>query len=468
MLNLNDQNVIMQIMKETNQKWRDCKRKQYNIYACIVPRGVVFANKLEQPDSYNAMKRILGKYIATVNECRQHLDLVQILSNRGVYQTGEKCVLLCGTAGELWTVSIDKLKSAYRMEDGSPITKTPNGWFTVSRAAETQAQAVGIYIPSKYVGVYQTAWGATLQVNNPNSGGHNMGDVLVVPTINGNINLADCSPTNNTVFARTYDLSVGGWGRLGIKADSSAPFTLEDCKKLYKVPEEAYIMYSFQSVLNELSSKENLIPKMQCGYYDLAELDTVWFEPVQNSQISHLYKDFYAGVLDHGDYFYVLFRSIVGNEFDFDIQAPRTLDGVKKCLHDVLSVAKQGYQDYVETYKFLVSNYGDKDDYVTGEIMEDAESIKKVGLTEGRYIGLSKNILSHMAINNTDSDAYMAVRLSFDKTDEDYMSRIEVWLQGDTVCEVEKALGKNLHCKADNLQGIKKRVTAMMNAIQKL
>ena len=24
--------------------------------------------------------------------------------------------------------------------------------------------------------------------------------------------LADCSPTNNTVFARTYDLNIGGWG----------------------------------------------------------------------------------------------------------------------------------------------------------------------------------------------------------------------------------------------------------------
>ena len=154
MLNLNDQNVLMQIMKETNQKWRDCRGKQYSIYACVVPNGIVFVNKLEQPDSYNVMKKILGKYIATVDECKQHLDLLQILSKCDFCQTECKCALLCGTAGELWTVSIDKLKSSYRMEDGSPITKTPNGWFTVSRAAEAQAQAVGIYIPSKYVGLY--------------------------------------------------------------------------------------------------------------------------------------------------------------------------------------------------------------------------------------------------------------------------------------------------------------------------
>ena len=68
MINLNDPNVLMQIMQETKQKWRNCKRKQYNIFACKMPKDIVFANKLEQPDSFNAMKKVLGKYISTVDE----------------------------------------------------------------------------------------------------------------------------------------------------------------------------------------------------------------------------------------------------------------------------------------------------------------------------------------------------------------------------------------------------------------
>lgn len=47
MLNLNDPQVLVQLMSQTNQKWRNCKRKQYNIFACKMPKDIVFANKLE-------------------------------------------------------------------------------------------------------------------------------------------------------------------------------------------------------------------------------------------------------------------------------------------------------------------------------------------------------------------------------------------------------------------------------------
>lgn len=468
MLNLNDQNVLMQIMQETKQKWRNCRRKQYSIYACRMPRDVVFANKLEQPYSYNAIRKILGKYIATTDECRKHPDLMQILARYGCYKTDGNCITLCGTAGELWTVKEEKLKSAYTSANGAPITEIPTGWFTVSRAAEAQAQAVGIYIPRKYEGVYQTSWGATLFVNDPNSEGHNMGDILVVPMANGGINLADCSPTNNTVFARTYDLSVGGWGNLGIKADASRSFTLEDCKRLYSVPKTAGIMYSFQGVLDSLSDKKHLIPRMECGYYDLESMHTVWFEPVENSKISYLYKGFYSGVLDYGDFLYVLFRNVVGEGFDFDIKVPKSVEAVEKCMQDVIETAKRGYQLYVDTYKYVVSNYGDRDKATTGEIMEDYESINKAGVSEGRWIGLKDSILKHFGSNCTDSDAYVAVRLSFDKTASGFTSYAEVWVQGNEVPSVEDKLGKRLHCKSSNLLSIKKGVTAMMNAVQKL
>lgn len=227
-------------------------------------------------------------------------------------------------------------------------------------------------------------------------------------------------------------------------------------------------MYSFQGMLNDLSDKEHLIPKMECGYYDLEKSDTVWFEPVADSRISYLYKGFYSGVLDYGDFFYVLFRNVVGEGFDFDVKVPKSVAAVKECMQDVIGKAKQGYQLYVDTYKYVVSNYGDRDKATTGEVMEDYESIKKAGEFEGRWVGFKDSILKHFGADSTDSDAYVAVRLAFDKIASGFTSHVDVWVQGDNVPGVEKKLGKSLHCGAKNLLVIKKCVTAMMDAVQKL
>lgn len=232
-LNLNDVSVIEQLMKETNQKWRTCLRKQYSVFACRMPKDLIFANKLEQPDSFNAMKTILGKYIATIDECNKHPDLMHILNKYGFYQTDGNCITLCGTVGELWTVKEEKLKSVYRRPTGDVINFVPKGWFQITRASETTACAVGVYIPKQYVGKYQTSWGQVLWVNNPKSDGHNNGDILVAPLINGQPNLTDCSPTNNAVFAQTYDLAVGNWEELDIKTKDINSFSLEECKKFY-------------------------------------------------------------------------------------------------------------------------------------------------------------------------------------------------------------------------------------------
>lgn len=471
MINLNDPNVVAQIMQETKQKWRNCKRKQYNIYACKMPKDIVFANKLEQPDSFNAIRKILGKCITTVDECRQHPDLMQILAKSGFYQTDGNCITLCGTAGELWTVKEEKLKSAYTNINGTVITKIPKGWFTVSRAAEATAQAVGIYIPAKYIGLYQTGWGATLYVNNPNSDGHNMGDILVAPTVNGQPNMSDCSPTNNTVFARTYDLNVGGWGSLGVKADSSKPFTIEECKKVYAVPKVTDIMHSFQPVLDFLSNEAHLFPKMQCSYYDLDELDTVWFEPVGKPNLGYLNKGFYCGVVKTEDGLYVAFRNVVGDDCDLDIKVEPTVAAVKKCLYDVVRTAKMGYRTYTKALKFIVNTYGNKNLDTTFEKMDDGHSIYNDGLVEGRYIGLNDTILSHLGAVNKEADAYLACQLVFDEKSTisaGFSSHIDVWIQGEAADNTSEKLGKSLQCRATNLPDLQKQVDAMMNAIKNI
>ena len=318
---------------------------------------------------------------------------------------------------------------------------------------------------------YWSDWGQILYVNNPNSDGHNMGDILVAPVVNGQPNLTDCSPTNNTVFARTYDLNVGGWGSLGIKADASKPFTIEECKKIYAVPKVVDIMHSFQPVLDELRVESHLLPKMKCEYYDLEEQNTVWFEPVGEINVSYLYKDFYCGVVKTNNSFLVDFRNVIGDGSDIEIEVAPTLDSVKKCISDVIGTIKRDYWTYRKTYEYIVSTYGNKSLETTGEEMDDGHCIGQDGYYEGRYIGLNDNILKHMHATDKETDAYLAVRLEYDNpstSKNEFTKHINIWIQGEAADNVSEKLGKNLQCRAVTLSDIKKQVDAMMSAIKNL
>ena len=466
MLNLNDANVLMQIMTETKQKWRSCRRKQYDIFACKVSSGIVFANKLEQPESFKAMGQALGKHIATLEECTRNSGLMGILRQCGCYVTDEDCILLCGTVGELWTVKEDKFKRSYTGVGGKPITKIPNGWFTVTRVSEAMVQAVGIYIPRKYVGMYRTAYGQVLYVNNPNSEGHGKGDVLVAPLVNGQPNLADCSPINSTVFARTYDLTVGGWGNLGLKANQIKLFTLDDCKRAYKIPEDDNILFKFEKLFDYLSDDLKLIPKMKCDYSDVEGGDSVWFSPLNGVNMRHLYKGFYIGIIDGDDCLVVTFRDAVAADSCIDIRVQHTVEAVKVCICNVLRSIKQSYNDYVSVFNYVVAKYGDKNNSLTGEEIDDCRSINRDGEYEGRYVGLKKNILSHI-IGAVDEhvDAYLAVKLSY-SINADYtkaVSCVDVWLQGEAIDNLK--MGKKLECSVYNKSDLKK-IDAMMNKIK--
>lgn len=181
-------------------------------------RGYVFANKLEQPVSYNALMSTFGRAIVGLSELDNHLDIAKCLKDNGFYQTDGSRIVLCGTKGELWDVKPEKFIQSYRLTSGNQIdinNLKVGSWIEVSRAAEETASAVGIILPTNYLGVYQTSW-ATLYVNNPNSSGHGVGDVLVAPMFpNGQPDYTGISPTNNEVFALTYDQGIGGWSKTG-------------------------------------------------------------------------------------------------------------------------------------------------------------------------------------------------------------------------------------------------------------
>lgn len=174
--------VIEQIRQRTNQKWRDCQRKKYEIWVVKAPAGYIFGNKLEQPNVYKMLisksrERIPFMEKQSVQKlCEGGLpNLAEAMKSEGFYQTDGNMIVLMGTAGELWTVKPEKLAASYRMIGGSQINISDikeGKWFKVERAAESAPSAVGICIPSKYFGFYQTSWGAMVTMNNRMSDGH--------------------------------------------------------------------------------------------------------------------------------------------------------------------------------------------------------------------------------------------------------------------------------------------------------
>lgn len=187
-------------------KVRDCQRKKYDVYGTIMPAGLIFANRLEQPKSYKLItqtfkRAVIKREMLSDNQYKQLKEL-------GIYETDGHMVTLCGTVGELWTVKPEKLVNSYTNTDGSKIVKGPNKWTTYTRAGETAPQAKGIQLPTRFIGKLQTDW-ALLTVNDPDSPGHGFGDILVIDKENS------ISPTNNAVFANTYNLTIGGWAQSG-------------------------------------------------------------------------------------------------------------------------------------------------------------------------------------------------------------------------------------------------------------
>lgn len=208
-------------------KWRNCQRKQYNVFAIFPAAGYVFANKLEQPEQFQYIKNKFRKLVVKESQLSEE-DKAYLGNN--CYVTDGTRVVICGTRGECWTVKPEKFVASYTNTDGSPITKVPTKWTEFSRAQESAPSAKGIQIPAKYLGVYKASWGE-LTLNDPRSTGHYSGDILVVSMDGKSI-----SPINNEVFAMTFNLNVGGWAQSGQIApvDKLTPVTLELVKTSYK------------------------------------------------------------------------------------------------------------------------------------------------------------------------------------------------------------------------------------------
>ena len=294
--------TIEMIREMSHQKWRDCQRKDYFIYAIKAPAGYIFANKLEQPLSYKAICRVNnGNPIISIQKIERNPKLVEYVKQNGFYKTDGSRIVLCGTVGELWDVKPEKLVSSYTMPDGSPIEKLPDGWFVIKRASETRPNSVGIQLPIQFHGIYQTSW-AMLHVNDINSGGHGSGDILVAPKMpDGSPDYSNISPTNNEVFALTYNQNVGGWNRTKniIEVGNIKPLTIEYVKE----------HYVFEAMKNKVGGDLDTIMQSLYDRIELNEDNYDFLRKIPNSILlqSHYYSDW------HDYWFNYVFRLEIRN-----------------------------------------------------------------------------------------------------------------------------------------------------------
>ena len=116
----------------------------------------------------------------------------------------EKCVVLTGTAGEQWPVTIAKLAKTYQYTDGSVITANnlPEGQFEVATIVSDDADTIFAEQVQDQQQI-QTSWGETLTANRDGVP-HGDGDWIVYANKDGQPNPDDRWVVNGCIFADTY------------------------------------------------------------------------------------------------------------------------------------------------------------------------------------------------------------------------------------------------------------------------
>lgn len=199
-------------------------KKQYEIYVCMPPKNTVVINKLEQAD---VVKVLGGKTYFTAKQVEKMqksnssmlAQLQRLIAQGRAYAvTDATPFVLCGTVGEMWVISPDKLAKTYNfLQGGQPLQinqqsfgqRMKNGlldWTLVRTSPQAMAaQNMACFVPSAQKGQIQTSWGAVLNINGVGIS-HGKGDFVVCAKLpNGKPNLSDRWVVNGDIFATTYN-----------------------------------------------------------------------------------------------------------------------------------------------------------------------------------------------------------------------------------------------------------------------
>lgn len=221
-------NKIMQYLWDDNKQYKNCQKKQYTVHVCMPPTETIVINKLEQAD---IVKMFNGKTYFTVDDVVKlkktnpawFTQLQQLAQQGRLYiVSGATPFVLCGTCGEMWTITADALASTYTFLQGNqPIAinqQTLNqrltgkylDWTIVRTSLKaTAGMTMACFVPASKKGQIQTSKGAVLTINGSGVN-HGKGDFVVCTKLpNGQPNLADRWVVNGNTFAATYNNQ--GW-----------------------------------------------------------------------------------------------------------------------------------------------------------------------------------------------------------------------------------------------------------------
>lgn len=166
------------------QNYKPCKKKQYEIWVCKPPKNTVVINKLEQAD---AVQYAGGHTFFTSRQIKADPKIAagvqQLLQAGKAYLVkDDQTFVLCGTQGEMWCISAQKLAQKYVWaSDDSRIDTTsfkqrayvtasvPSGerWllhWTKVRTVPDNSTAFACFVPANMQGQIATSW-AMLNIN---------------------------------------------------------------------------------------------------------------------------------------------------------------------------------------------------------------------------------------------------------------------------------------------------------------
>lgn len=214
-----------------------CKKKLYNIAACMPPVGTVVVNILEQADVVQALG---GRTYFTADEVMElkaqnhpmFNTLSQLASQGRIYTVSEaKNVVLAGTMGEMWVVDFNKLVNSYTTASGGIIKPEDLRTWCVVRTKPDVSTAFACFVPASIYGQIPTAWGTLLNINGLGVS-HGKGDFVIAQSVNGVPNLQDRYVVNGVVFGRTYNNS--GFSKY-LKADGYTNISISELPKIWGV-----------------------------------------------------------------------------------------------------------------------------------------------------------------------------------------------------------------------------------------
>ena len=216
-----------------------CRKKDYRIHFCIPQNGTVVLNRFEQAATVfeAGSEYFTAAYMKSLSAdaqndflARESAGQLYIVRRNSGQQFGDyasvtedfmesRCVVLAGTQGEMWTISVNQLLQRYTTPEGNaPLTvdeikflqANPSGVLKWRSIKPNKALGEGLaqFIPQNQQGTVQTARGAVLEYNSPLVP-HGYGDFIVYDS-DPSGNPVDPRVVNGIVFRDTYDNTRGG------------------------------------------------------------------------------------------------------------------------------------------------------------------------------------------------------------------------------------------------------------------